>query len=152
MKRVISLILVLLLTAALAGCGASGSKDVDVSALAAELAQKVEFSAPLKELTAEQLGNYLTLPEGTRAAAYMTSGLTMEEVFAFRCGSAGDAAAVKTAVEALIASQIDSVRPYQPEAVPRLESAVLVQKDVYVVLCVTDDTDTAERIIKEQLG
>ena len=53
MKRVISLILVLLLTAALAGCGASGSKDVDVSALAAELAQKVEFSAPLKELTAD---------------------------------------------------------------------------------------------------
>ena len=152
MKRVISLMLSLLLVLALAGCGGSGEKDVDAAALAAELAEKVSFSTALKELPADQVGNYLTLPEGTQAAAYMGSGMSMEEIFVIRCSGKNEAAAMKTAAEALVASQIDAVRPYQPESVPRLENAVLVQKGNVVVLCVTDDTDTAEQIIKEHLG
>lgn len=152
MKRVISLILILLLAGALAGCGGSSEKDVDVSALASALAGNVAFTAPVKELPQDQIGNYLVLPEGSQAAAYMGSGMTMEEIFVIRCPGANEAAQVKSAVESLLSSQIDAVRPYQPESVPRLENPVLVQKGSCVVLCVTDDTDTAEQIIKEHLG
>jgi len=154
MKRTISLLLALLLTAALVGCGGGTKvKDVDVTALAAELAEKVKFeSQEMRELSADDLTNYVAVPDGAKVAFYMGEGLTMEEIIAVQCANEKDAAALKTEMEALLSNQIDSARPYKPESVPRLENPALTQKGVYVVLCVTDDVDTAEQIIKGYLG
>ena len=153
MKKAISLLLALLLVAALAGCGGGAAKDVDVAALAAELAEKVKYeSNEMRQLSADKLSNYVDVPDGAQAAFYMGEGLTMEEIIAVKCANEKDAAALKTAMETLLQNQIDSVRPYQPESIPRLENAVLIQKGVYVALCVTDDADTAQKIIKGYLG
>ncbi len=158
MKKMISLLLAVLLALALAGCGSSANKnevkkDVDVSALAAELVEKVKFeSEEMRELSADKLSFYVDVPEGAQAAFYMGEGMTMEEVIAVKCANEKDAVALKAAMESLLANQIDSARPYQPESVPRLENPVLIQKGVCVVLCVTDDADTAEQIIKGYLG
>lgn len=153
MKKAISLLLAALLIFALAGCGGAQTKDVDVAAMAADLAKNVKYeSEEMRQLPAEKLANYVDVPEGAEAAFYMGEGMTMEEIIAVKCANEKDAAALKTAMEALLKSQIDSVRPYQPESVPRLENAVLIQKGVYVVLCVTDDADTARQIIKGYLG
>jgi len=152
MKRVFCLVLILLLAAAAVGCGGSSEKEVDVSALASALAEGVEFEAALKELTAEQLANYLTLPEGAQAAAYMSNGTTAEEIVAVRCADSGEAAAVETAIKAFLADQRAEMERYLPGEVARMENAVLARKGSCVVLCVTDDTDTAEGIIKEYLG
>ncbi len=152
MKRILSLILIMALALTTVGCGAGGEKDVDVSALASALAQQVTYEAPLKELTAEQLGNYVTLPEGAEAAAYMSSGTTAEEIMVVRCASGDDAAAVQASIESFLADQRAEMERYLPGEVARLESAVLARKGSCVVLCVTADTQTAEGIIKEYLG
>ena len=76
MKRVISLLLCALLALSLAGCGGKTEKEVDVPGLATALAAQVSFEAELKTLTAEQLGNFVTLPQGAEAAAYMSGGTT----------------------------------------------------------------------------
>ena len=152
MKRFFALILVVLLTVFAAGCGENGQQEVDVSALASALAQQVEFEAPMKELTAEQLGNYVTLPEGAEAAAYMSNGTTAEEIMVVRCASGDDAAAVQASIESFLADQRAEMERYLPGEVARLESAVLARKGSCVVLCVTADTQTAEGIIKEYLG
>lgn len=152
MKRMISLILVLLMAAALVGCGGGGGKEVDVSALAKALAEQVEFETALKELTAEQMGNYLALPEGAKAAGYMSNGTTAEEIFVVCCADSNQAAAVKAAVESFLSDQRAEMERYLPEEVARLEKAVMALKGNCVVLCVSADTETAERIIKEYLG
>jgi hypothetical protein len=153
MKRAISLLLTLLLVLALVGCGGAKTKDVDVAALAAELAEKVKFeSNEMRKLSADDLTNYMEVPEGAKVAFYMGEGMTMEEIIAVQCANEKDAAALKTAMETLLANQIDSARPYKPESVPRLENPALIQKGACVVLCVTDDVDTAEQIIKGYLG
>ena len=151
MKRLISLVMTLALTLALAGCGGSG-KTVDVAALASDLAEKVTFEAPMKELTAEQLGNYVTLPEGAEAAAYMSNGTTAEEIMVIRCGDSSEASAMEAAIKSFLADQRAEMERYLPEEVARLENAVLARKGSCVVLCVTADTQTAEGIIKEYLG
>lgn len=151
MKRIFSLILVMALALAAVGCGAGG-KDVDVSALASALARQVSYEAPLQELTAEQLGNYVTLPEGAKAAAYMSSGTTAEEIVVVQCAGGDDAAAVQASIESLLADQRAEMERYLPGEVARLESAVLARKGNCVVLCVSADTQTAEGIVKEYLG
>lgn len=155
MKRAISLLLAVMLTLALVACGGSKNetKDVDVEALAAELAGKVKFeSDEMRKMSAEDLTNYLDVPQGAQTAFYMGDGMTMEEIIVVKCADDKGAAALKSAIETLLVNQIDSVRQYHPEAVPRLENPVLTQKGAYVVLCVTDDAETAEKIVKEYLG
>ena len=151
-NRTAALLLALALTVALAGCG-SKTEEVDVAALAAELKEKVEFvSGEMKELTADTLSNYVDLPEGTKTAFYMGTGLSAEEIIAVQCANEKDAAALKTNVEHLLKNQIDREGAYHPEVIPRLENAVLIQQGTCVVLCVTDDADTAEQIIRGVLG
>ena len=152
MKRIFSLMLAMLLLLAVSGCGSKEKVEVDVSALASALAEQVAFEAPLKELTAEQIGNYVALPEGAQAAGYMSGGTTAEEILVVQCAGSDDAASVKQAVESFLADQRGEMERYLPEEVARLESAVLAQKGSCVVLCVSADTKTAEQIIKEYLG
>ncbi|MBE6990496.1 MAG: DUF4358 domain-containing protein [Ruminococcaceae bacterium] len=152
MKRVCSLVLAVILALGVTACGGEKAKDVDVPGLATALATQVKFDSELKTLTAEQLGNYVTLPEGTEAAGYMSGGTTAEEIIVAKCASESDAKALKESIESFLADQRAEMERYLPQETARLEKAVLAQKGSCVVLCVSTDTDTVEQIIKEHLG
>ena len=149
MKRTISLLLALLLTAALVGCGGAKTKDVDPGGLADALYNTVKFDSELKTASAD---NYVNLPEGAQAAARMSNGTTAEEIIVVRCANEDDAKAVKTEIEKFVADQRVDMERYQPQEVSRLDNAVLTQKGAYVVMCVSADSDAAQNVIKEQLG
>ncbi|MBQ7485764.1 MAG: DUF4358 domain-containing protein [Oscillospiraceae bacterium] len=152
MKRGIAFlasVLALLLTV---GCGAQTAPEVDAAALAQALRQQVSFESELRELSASQLENYLVLPDGTEAYSYMSAGTTAEEILVAKCASEDDARTLKAAVESFLADQRQEMQRYLPEEAARLTHAVLAQKGVYVVLCVSADAQTAEQIIKEKLG
>lgn len=152
MRRIWLCLLTLVLLPALLGCGAQTAPEVDVKTLAQALRDQVSFEAELKEWTPSQLANYITLPEGTEAYGYMSTGTTAEEIVAAKCTSENDARTLKATVESFLADQRQEMQRYLPEEVARLEHAVLAQRGAYVVLCVSADTQTAERIIKESLG
>lgn len=136
---------------ALTACG-SKQRDVDIAALAGTLRREVAFESDLTELTEGQLENYLTVPAGTQSVAYMSNGTTAEEIIAAKCASQSDAQALKENIQRFLSDQRTEMERYLPEEAARLEHAILAQKGVYVVLCVTADTSAAEGIIKEHLG
>ena len=103
-------------------------------------------------MSAIDAGDYLELPEGSSAAAYMSDGSTMEEIFVVSCKDKTDASAVKIAMQELLDSQTQEAGRYQPEEAERLGSAVFGTYGTCVVLCVTSDTDTANAVIKEYVG
>lgn len=161
MKKAISLLLALLLISALAGCGGKDTdtkdtnkntaKDVDVTKLAAELAEKVAFESELKDLS-DKLSFIVDLPEGAQSAFYRGEGESKEQIIAVKCAGESDAAGLKADLETLLADQIQEAERYTPELVSRLQNAVLIQKGQCVVLCVTDDAATARSIIEGYLG
>ena len=143
------MVLALLTTLALAGCGGAKTKDVDPDGLADALYMTVKFDSELKSVDA---GNYMDLPDGAKAAARMSNGTTAEEIIVVRCANENDAKTVKSQIETFVADQRADLERYQPQEVARLDNAVLTQRGAYVVLCVCGDTDGAEKVIKEQLG
>ena len=152
MKRIICALLAVCLALAIVACGNGKQQDVDVAALASTLCKEVKFESELTELAEGQLGNYLTVPAGTQSLTYMSNGTTAEEIIAAKCASESDARALKESIEQFLGEQRTEMGRYLPEEVARLEQAILTQKGIYVVLCVTADTSTAENIIKEHLG
>ena len=151
MKRIISLLLAVMTVFTLAACG---TKDTTVNAqgLAQALLEKTSFDAELTAVPNEELGYYFQLPEKCDAAAYMSSGSTAEEVFVIQCKSGDDAAALRASMQEFLDSQKTEMERYLPAEVDRINSAIFETYGTCVVLCVTNDTDTANAVIKEYVG
>ena len=90
MKRFMTLLLAMLMVLSLAACGDKASATVDAEGLGKALAERVQFDSTMSAIDA---GDYLELPEGSSAAAYMSDGSTMEEIFVVSCKDKTDASA-----------------------------------------------------------
>ena len=102
MKRFMTLLLAMLMVLSLAACGDKSSATVDAEGLGKALTERVQFDSTMSAIDA---GDYLELPEGSSAAAYMSDGSTMEEIFVVSCKDKTDASAVKIAMQELLDSQ-----------------------------------------------
>ena len=148
-KKITALLCAVVMVLSLAACGDKSSATVDAEGLGKALTERVQFDSTMSVIDA---GDYLELPEGSSAAAYMSDGSTMEEIFVVQCSDKTDASAVKVSMQSLLDSQKQEMERYKPEEVARLDSAIFATYGTCVVLCVTSDTDTANAVIKEYVG
>ena len=144
-----------LLLLPLAACGGAEEKagfDPEITLLADAGA----FSEELEELDGDTaftlygLGNSgLEREDLTAAKVLRSAGATCEEgaVLVF---TSGDQA--QTAVQALgdyVQKQIDSNRDYRPQELPKLESAVIQQRENTVLLLVAGDLEAAQGVLEQ---
>ena len=99
MKRIITLVLAVMTAVSLVACGDKASATVDAEALGRALAERVQFDTTVSAIDP---GNYLDLPQGCSAMAFMSDGSTMEEIFVVSCKDKTDASAVKIAMQELL--------------------------------------------------
>ena len=128
MKRFMTLLLAMLMVLSLAACGDKSSATVDAEGLGKALTERVQFDSTMSAIDA---GDYLELPEGSSAAAYMSDGSTMEEIFVVSCKDKTDASAVKIAMQELLDSQTQEAGRYQPEEAERLTADKAYLESVY---------------------
>ena len=130
----------------LAGCGGE-AKTIDAQALAKSLATEIKYDDTLKELTADEISMLVDLPEDVDSVMYAGSGSTAEEVGVFTAKDSNQAKETMEDVQKYLDDQADSFQDYVPEETKRIGNAVLEQKNQYVVLCVSGDSDQAKEII-----
>ena len=149
--KTISLCLVAMMDLAFAGCGKE-VKEIDAKELASKLVSDISYLSKPEELSAEEIGFYIELEEGVTGVMYMSSGETAEEVAVFTAPDEDTALSVKEALEDFLEEQSDAFKNYEPETVERIDDAVLEQRGVYVIMCVSDESQKAVDIIKEAFG
>lgn len=135
-------------------CGDQGdsSAKVDTDALMNSLVSDITYTEELKKLDADDISNYISVPEGVEAVMYMSSGSTAEEAAVFTAPDADTAKTVKENVEFFLDDQKASFKDYIPEEAQRIKDAVLVCEGNYVVLCVSDNSEQAKQIIEKAVG
>ena len=131
-----------------AGCGGE-AKTIDAQALAKSLATEIKYDDTLKELTADEISMLVDLPEDVDSVMYAGSGSTAEEVGVFTAQDSNQAKETMEDVQKYLDDQADSFQDYVPEETKRIGNAVLEQKNQYVVLCVSGDSDQAKEIIEK---
>lgn len=129
-------------------CG-SEAKTIDAAALASSLATDISYDDTLEKLDKEAVEQYIEIPEDVDSVVYMGSGSTAEEVAVFTAPDKETAQTVKENVQAFLDDQADSFQDYIPEESKRIGNAVLEQKNQYVVLCVSGDSEGAKEIIEK---
>ena len=131
-----------------AGCGGE-AKTIDAQALAKSLATEIKYDDTLKELTADEISMLVDLPEDVDSVMYAGSGSTAGEAGVFTAKDSNQAKETMEDVQKYLDDQADSFQDYVPEETKRIGNAVLEQKNQYVVLCVSGDSDQAKEIIEK---
>ena len=139
-KQIFSLLMIALLL--LTGCAAKETKPV---LSCAEVAQKVKESAnfqELTEMTKAYIAKHLFVEEETLKDACMLRDATMATPEFILIAEAADekkAGELKQAVQEYLDEMLPQYRDYQPEEMPKLESAKVLTKGSRVALIVSPD-------------
>lgn len=152
MKKIISFIIsAVLCTAVFAGCG--GGTEFDADAAVGQLMSAGIFAETLTEVKPEVTKKRLSLSEGDieSCTAYAGTKAVVDELVLVKASSPSAAETVESAFEKHIEAQKKSYSSYNPNEVPKLDSAVIVSESGYVILVVSADSDKAKSIIKDCL-
>lgn len=153
MKKKLGTALILAaLSAMMVACGSAEPKEVDTKDLAAKLISDGVYTETPEIIPSDEIEYYMEVEEGVEGIMYMSGGTTGEEVAVFTAPNEEAAIAMKANVEEFLADQSSEMGAYDPKVVQRIENAVLEQNGKYVILCVSDDSAKAQKIIEEAFG
>ena len=135
--------------------GCSNNKvELDPSTAVDKMSEEITFTdqfAPLDSENANRVyGVDADLVEDS--TAMVGSGATAESIAMFKAVDAKSAQDIEKQLEVFIDGYIEGYSDYKPEEVPKLESAIIERKDVYVVLCISADNDAAKKVVSDTLN
>ena len=142
--RSFSAALIIVFCLCLFGCG--GEKPFDAEAAFTRLLSEVAYEAELED-ESEIAPLMFVLPEGTEARFYSAGGASEDVLLMLTAPEGSDAAALDEAVDTYLAERLYDAERYSPEQVQKLKNAVRYSGGGRVILCVTDDYETARAII-----
>lgn len=152
MKKFTAILCAAVMAFSLTGCGGGKDKDVsiDTAKLAGELLETVS-SDKLTETASDMLPSIYFFENGTieEGTAFSSSGATACEIAVVKSKDAENTADVEKLFQTRVNNQSDLYASYNESEVARLDDAIIKSAGAYTVLCVTDDTDAADKILKE---
>lgn len=123
---------------------------IDIDKLSENIIKNVEFEDEMNITDAETVKKLYNIDNAISEKVYLSSGATAEEVAIFEFESKENAKEAVEKVNERIENQKSSYSGYAPKEVKRLEDAILIQKDKYIVFCVTED-ENARKLISEYI-
>lgn len=149
MKSCLSILLVLLLTVSLAACGAADADfQIDPAELTRAVLADVKFDSGLDAIDSKMLPSlYPELPEGVTATIYNAAGTSADELTVLTSPDEAAAKATYKAAEQYIQDRTELYAGYAPDEAAKLKRAAVVRRGRWVIVCVTDDVETAEATI-----
>jgi len=152
MKRITGILAFFAITTALfTGCQSKKDINIDITALANDLKSSVTFADTLDEQSSAAFSVAYTIDEADVVAKkiYVGSGATAEEIAVFEAKDEAAAGRIRSAVDVHIEDNLESFEDYNPDELQKLSDTVIVVAAKYVILCVSDDNETARKTINK---
>ena len=152
MKKAITLIVCMALTAALlAACGAQPAAP-DLDELALQLRDSAGFGEEMYLLDEGIARELYGLGTDASCVAWSGAGATAEELAVFETASAGDAQELLERLWERNESRIADYGSYLPDEVPKLENSLILAEGRFVLLCTAQDSSGARQLWKATFG
>ncbi len=151
-KKPAVLLAVVMMAFMLTACGGKKSEniDVDITKLCEDL-QATVTSGELAAVSSDILAStyFFDMSKVEESIAALSSGASACEVAIIKCSDSSYVSDAKELFETRVKNQSDLFADYNAPEVAKLDAALIKTAGNYVVLCVTDDTASAENILKE---
>jgi Flp pilus assembly protein TadD len=151
MKKLTKTLCLTAMALCLTACGGKEKEiSIDTSKLAEELLTTVT-SDSLSETASDMLPSIYFYEADTvdSAIAYASSGATACEVAVIQSKDAQNTSEIEKLLQTRVDNQSSLYASYNEGEVEKLDDAIIKSTGVYTVLCVTDDADKANDILKE---
>lgn len=148
-KRILACLLLLLLVPCLTACGGDKAKEVDMNALAEELLQSGAFLSDMSQYQVSGSAAAMTFGfgEGATVSCSMYFNSAEGETILLAQAAEGGAESLKELCQTWVDNQKASLQDYRPEAIPRLDSAILESAGDYVILVTANDASAARTVV-----
>lgn len=151
MKKLKTMILAAAMIFCLTACGGGGSKEVnvDIDKLSGDLLETVTTDV-LSQTASEMVPSIYSLNADDIASsvAYASSGATACEIAVIQSKDSKKTGDVEKNLQSRVDSQSSLYASYNEGEVAKLDKAIIKSAGSYTVLCVCDDPDKAEDILK----
>ena len=87
------------------------------------------------------------MPGGVEIKMYSCGGGHADTVIMCKANEASDLPGIRDALKEYIASRRHDAERYDPIEVSKYDNAVWCERGLYVIVCITGDTETAEAIL-----
>ena len=135
----------------LSGCAANKENAElpgDAKGIAADILQKVSFSDELYEISSETAHKLYEIDEKIKCVCYTSTGATAEELAVFELPEDVNAEELLDSLKARAENLAALYASYLPDEVYKLENSIMTSIGRFVVLCVTADTENAQRVVE----
>lgn len=126
---------------------ANAGKKIDVDKLVTRVLDNVTFEAELNLLEDSVASGMINAAEGTDLRIYMGNGTYSDELVVMTALSEEDAKQNQSNAETHLSEMQKQFKDYIPKEAKKIDSAVKVRCGCYVVVCVTNDAETAKKTI-----
>lgn len=148
-KRIVALLLCIAMLAGMSGCQFGQPRQINIQALFATLLAQVRFATPLEDTGDDATVYFPALPQGASLTLYLGSGYFADEAALIILESEDDADDALDAVETHLEQKRNQFMNYIPEELGKIGDAVVWQESQYIIVCITDDTQTAQEILDD---
>ena len=150
LKKIVCLLLAVVMVLSMTACGKEKkeeTKEYDGAALMQALLNQVKFDD-----TMSSVGDFATLyfpevPSSATISMYTGSGYYADEVVLITMQSADDLETVQASVSKHLDQMTAQFKNYIPEEVAKIDNAVIWQGGSHVIVCISSDYATAQKIL-----
>lgn len=148
-KAILISLIIMALLISMCGCGQA---EIDISAMANSIKQQVDFDDELSKVPPEVVSQVYSLEnKEIEIVSYIGSGATAEEITVFDCKDNKKSKEVYNLAESHIEQQKQDFENYNPKELKKLNNSIVIKKDKYVIVCVTNDNENANKVINDNL-
>ena len=149
--RSMACLLALVLLAGFVGCAPQGTQagDFDPQALFYTLVKEVKYASELTNAGDTTALYFPNMPAGAELVLYKGSGYYADEVVLVTLADKNDMDSAKALMRKHLTELREQFQNYQPDEVGKIDKAVLWQQGTTLILCITDDTKTAQSILED---
>ena len=117
--------------------------------LTAGLSKDIEFTSEMMMVAEEEIGSFIEIDPSIQASLYVVNGGSSDTLAVFRLDDESKKDGLRTAIEGYMANLKENAEYGNPEELPKLEHALVMDYGNYIVWCIAPDALKAKEAINK---
>ena len=129
-------------------CAPSISTPFDAEKILARLLTEVQYEDKLEDVSEYAQYTFAGLPKEMEIKMHSCGGGHADAIIMCQANNDSELPLIRSAIEEYIASSRQNAERYEPKEVSKYDNAVWLERDLYLIVCITEDVAAAKAILK----
>lgn len=154
MKKIwiaIIILIVLLISIVILFTNKEEKITIDINKLAEDIMENIKFEDELNKVDKSVVENLYDINNAISQEVYMSSGATAEEIALFEFANKEECKKELEKANKRIEEQKQNFKDYMPKEMKKLEDAIVISKNNYLIVCITDKQEEVKIILNRYI-